>query len=77
VSVTLDRAGGVYVGYTGARGTAFLPLLETSLRCISSCLAFRFRSSVASSSLFCKIQHRNPIDRGSHTLEMISCILSS
>jgi len=29
------------------------PLLADSLRCISSCFALRFRSSVASSSLFC------------------------
>jgi uncharacterized membrane protein YfhO len=31
-----------------------IPLLADSLRCISSCLAFLFRSSVASSSLFYK-----------------------
>lgn len=51
VSVTVGRVGGVYVGYTGVRGT-LLPLRETSLRCISNCLALRLRSSVASNSLF-------------------------
>lgn len=35
------------------------PVLADSLRCISSCLAFLFRSSVASSSLFYNAsQHR-------------------
>lgn len=29
------------------------PVLADSLRCISSCLAFLLRSSVASNSLFC------------------------
>jgi len=42
------------VGYTGVRGMPPTPLLADSLRCISSCFAFRFRSSVASSSLFCR-----------------------
>ncbi len=52
VSVTAGRDGGVYVGYTGVRGMPPAPRLADSFRCISSCFAFRFRSSVASSSLF-------------------------
>ena len=68
MSVTAGRDGGVYVGYTGVRGIPPTPLLTDSLRCISSCFAFRFRSSVASSSLFC-YGVSNLTGRSKHTLE--------
>lgn len=40
------------MGYCGARAGRPRPLRAISFRCISSCFAFRLRSSLASSSLF-------------------------
>lgn len=42
------------------RGALLMPLRAVSLRCSSSCLAFRLRSSVASSSLFCGKRSAQP-----------------
>lgn len=52
VSCVAGRDGGVYDGYDGVRGVGPRIPLAVSFRCISSCFAFRFLSSVASSSLF-------------------------